>query len=174
VSTTTPAIVTRRPGTYALILFACAPCQIVVGRWGALDIVPGYYVYVGSAFGPGGVSARIRRHCRQRKKLRWHIDYLREVTTPVKVWCGFGGRDLEHRWAGIFACRNVFSRGGGLNAIPGFGCSDCRCASHLFATDTAPDPQRFGVVAGMQPAVWSLPNVGDAWHSGDTGNWICP
>ena len=135
---------------------------MAVERWGTLDFLPGYYVYVGSASGPGGVSARSQRHCRQRKKLRWHIDDLCEVTTPVKAWCGFGGRDLEHGWAGIFVCRKIFSRGGGLTAIPGFGCSNCRCVSHLFATDAAPDPQLFGVVAGMQPAVWSLPNIGEA------------
>lgn len=163
-----PAIVTRQPGTYALILHARSQEQIIVGRWGTLDVVPGYYIYVGSAFGPGGVSARIQRHCREDKKRRWHIDFLREVTTPVQAWCSFSGRDLEHRWAGFFSRQRLFPHGGGLTAIPDFGCSDCRCESHLFATSSVPDLQRFGVLAGKQAWVWKLQSVGDPGPSVET------
>lgn len=171
----TTEIVTSGRGTYALILRADSAKQIRIGRWGTLDVVPGFYVYVGSAFGPGGVSARVRRHCRQHKKLRWHIDYLREVTTPVQAWCGYGRRDLEHRWAAIFSSQAVVPRHrGGLTSIPAFGCSDCRCESHLFKTGAAPDPKHFGIIAGMHPAVWSLPIVGEAGQHRATGNWIGP
>ncbi len=34
-----------------------------------------------------------------RKKKRWHIDYLRELTAPVFVWCRFAPFHLEHGWA---------------------------------------------------------------------------
>jgi len=118
-----------------------------------MNVTPGYYIYVGSAFGPGGVSARVRRHCRDTKRLRWHIDYLRAVTTPLQAWCGYGCKDLEHHWANIFSCMSDVS------SVPGFGCSDCRCESHLFAFRGRPDPQRFSIFAGMQPQIWPLQPV---------------
>jgi Uri superfamily endonuclease len=43
----------------------------------AICLKPGLYVYVGSACGPGGLEARLRRHlCGKRKKMHWHIDRL--------------------------------------------------------------------------------------------------
>ena len=150
---TAPAIETQRPGTYALILRARSAAQISVGRWGTLDVMPGYYIYVGSAFGPGGVSGRIQRHCRQNKTLRWHIDYLREVTTPVQAWCGYDSRDLEHRWAGIF------TRLSGVISVSGFGCSDCRCESHLFFIPAVPESPGLMAAAATRPQIWPLQSV---------------
>lgn len=152
---TASAIETRRPGTYALILRACSAAQIGVGRWGTLDVRPGYYIYVGSAFGPGGVSARIQRHCRQNKKLKWHIDYLREVTTPVQVWCGYNGRELEHLWAEILSCQC------GVMPVPGLGCSDCRCESHLFFTSAVPDLPGLMAAGATRPRIWPLQSVSE-------------
>ena len=51
--------------------------EIVVGRLGVIQAERGYYVYVGSALGSGGLAARVGRHCRREKRLRWHVDYLR-------------------------------------------------------------------------------------------------
>lgn len=96
-----------------------------VGRLGELTLPAGYFVYIGSAFGPGGVAARVARHCRCDKPLRWHIDYLRSVSEPVGVWFSDASAPLEHEWA-----RQVGQAQ--LEAIPGFGCSDCQCPSHLF------------------------------------------
>ncbi|BEP16744.1 GIY-YIG nuclease family protein [Pyrofollis japonicus] len=43
----------------------------------SLCLGPGLYVYIGSACGPGGLGARLRRHlCGKRKKMHWHIDRL--------------------------------------------------------------------------------------------------
>ena len=55
----------KRPGTYALILRASTAQTIQIGRLGDLVMQPGYYIYVGSAFGPGGLAARVGRHLRQ-------------------------------------------------------------------------------------------------------------
>ena len=55
-------------GTYALVLRSDVSAATEIGRWGRLTIRPGYYVYVGSALGPGGVRARVSRHCRETKK----------------------------------------------------------------------------------------------------------
>ncbi len=123
-------------GTYALILRCDTQTQIRVGRQGVLGVQTGYYVYIGSAFGPGGVKARVSRHVRQMKAKHWHIDYLRDVTVPVAVWCGYGTRDLEHRWAQSFCDLP------GACPVPGFGCTDCTCESHLFRFGSMPDLAR--------------------------------
>jgi Uri superfamily endonuclease len=52
------------PGTYALILQYDSKASTQIGRWRQIDLEPGYYIYIGSAFGPGGVRARVSRHCR--------------------------------------------------------------------------------------------------------------
>ncbi len=132
----------RQPGTYLLILRADSSQRVQVGRWGALDVHPGYYLYVGSAFGPGGVRARVSRHVRKKTARHWHIDYLRAVSVPVAVWCGYGARDLEHRWARTF-------RGlPGSSPVPGFGCTDCTCESHLFRFRKLPHPDCLSRAAG--------------------------
>lgn len=45
---------------------------------GTFRVPEGKLVYVGSARGPGGLLARVRRHFRRGKSLKWHIDYLTE------------------------------------------------------------------------------------------------
>ena len=75
-----------RPGTYALLLRARSGGRIQIGRCGSLAVRPGWYVYVGSAFGPGGLRARLRHHCRLAERPHWHIDYLRRALRPS--WSG--------------------------------------------------------------------------------------
>lgn len=75
--------------------------EIVVGKLGVLEAQPGYYVYVGSAFGPGGVAARVGRHFRREKTLRWHMDYLREVAQIEEVWYATEKAHWECRWASM-------------------------------------------------------------------------
>ena len=120
-----------------------------IGRWGLLDIRPGYYVYVGSAFGPGGVLARVSRHCREAKSKRWHIDYLREFAILKSVWYRHSTVRLEHRWAEALAELNE------TETVKGFGCSDCKCESHLFFT--AGEPKLAKCASSVQGSVktWS-------------------
>jgi Uri superfamily endonuclease len=125
------------PGTYALILQCKITDKIQIGRWKAIDIEPGYYVYVGSAFGPGGIKARVSRHCKKTKPKRWHIDYLREYVDLIEVWCSHAPERLEHQWAQIFQGMK------GMTPVKGFGCSDCKCYSHLFWSEKAPDVDSF-------------------------------
>lgn len=139
------------PGTYVLILCSDSQAEVRVGRWGRLAVEPGYYLYVGSAFGPGGVRARVLRHCRKAKSRHWHVDYLRECLIPVGAWCSYAGRDLEHRWARSLAGM------AGMTAIKGFGCSDCNCRAHLFATATAPELARFVDLVGGEVEPWVYP-----------------
>lgn len=98
----------------------------LVGRLGTLDVCPGYYVYVGSAFGPGGLRARVGRHASTAKRKRWHIDYLLDLVRPIETWCTVGTEKHEHVWA------QATSRiSGAVVPMRGFGSSGCRCESHL-------------------------------------------
>ena len=103
-----------------------------IGKLGTLQLRPGYYLYVGSARGPGGINARVNRHRRRDKKRHWHIDYLRRHTALVEVWLQTGD-SLEHGWAAALAARYPI-------AMPRFGASDCRCNSHLFWSAGRPGP----------------------------------
>ncbi len=100
--------------------------HIRVGSLGVVAFEPGHYAYVGSAFGPGGIRARLGRHFRRDKKTRWHIDYLSSVSQVQGAWVSYGSQRLEHHWAGV------------LQGLPGawlpvarFGSSDCHCETHL-------------------------------------------
>ncbi|MHC4128146.1 MAG: GIY-YIG nuclease family protein [Planctomycetota bacterium] len=115
------------PGTYALLLCCRRPARLRIGRLGELRARQGFYLYVGSALGPGGVGARVRHHERRAARPRWHIDYLRARTDLVEVWHAHDTRRREHEWA-AFASRLP----GASVPLGGFGSSDCGCAAHLF------------------------------------------
>ena len=136
------------PGTYALILRSHSKAKAQIGRWRQLDLKPGYYIYVGSALGPGGVQARVSRHCRLLKPNRWHIDYLREFVSPLGAWYSHDTKHLEHRWA------QVLHHMKNMSSIEGFGCSDCKCYSHLFQSPTTPDLAEFSGVTGGKVESW--------------------
>jgi Uri superfamily endonuclease len=114
------------PGTYALVLRFSARAEIVVGRLGVLEARPGHYVYVGSALGPGGLAARVGRHLRSEKTVRWHVDYVRTAADLEEVWYVAGKSHRECRWASVLG-----ELPGASVPMPGFGASDCGCPSHL-------------------------------------------
>jgi Uri superfamily endonuclease len=154
-----------KPGTYALILQSHSTAMIQIGRWRQIDIQPGYYIYIGSAFGPGGVRARVSRHCRIDKPKHWHIDYLREFMTPLAVWVSYETERLEHQWAQA-CCDRVE-----MTAIPGFGCSDCRCYSHLFYALAAPD---FAWLAAIGLSYcWAVDNITTQSFKKIPKKWLC-
>lgn len=126
------------PGTYALVLEAPQRRRIPVGRLGDVEIDPGYYVYVGSAFGPGGVRARLEHYRKRPSRPHWHIDYLRSHARPLEVWYSHDGRRREHQWARIL--RSVR---GASAAASGFGASGCGCESHLVYFRDRPSGDRF-------------------------------
>jgi len=127
-----------RPGTYALVLHAEAAEHVKVGRLGRFEVLLGFYVYVGSAFGPGGLASRVARHQATAKTLRWHVDYLREVTELAEAWYTHDEARRECTWADVF----VQMPGASL-PLTGFGCSDCACRSHLFQLGAKPSRPAF-------------------------------
>ena len=124
---------TSAPDSYILTLQSEVNRTIQVGRLGLLQLQPGFYLYVGSALGPGGVAARVAHHQRVSARPHWHIDYLRQHTALINVFCRHDPVRREHAWAHQLSHRN------GLTIpLRGFGSSDCTCRSHLFYTPLMP------------------------------------
>ncbi len=107
--------------SYQLFIEVSAPCEIAIGRLGIFAFAAGRYVYTGSA--RRGLEARIARHLRREKKLRWHIDYLLSAS---------GVSVTRVRRSRIDEC-SLNQQTGGTTPVAGFGASDCsgRCSSHL-------------------------------------------
>jgi len=120
-------------GTYALIMHCRKTGHTTIGKLGRVALHPGFYIYVGSALGPGGIKARVSRHRRRGKKLHWHIDYLRRHTALIETWTKAGAINCEHDWATALATRYEIAHGR-------FGASDCRCLTHLFYSAVRPSP----------------------------------
>jgi Uri superfamily endonuclease len=116
----------REKGTYILVLHLAQEKEIAIGRLGCFLFPAGFYLYVGSALGPGGLAARLARHRRLDKKMRWHIDYLRACTAWVGAYYATGQERRECSWA-----RALWSLPGASLPAPRFGASDCRCPAHL-------------------------------------------
>ena len=113
----------RDRGSYLLLLELRRARRLDVGRLGRLRFEAGWYVYVGSAM--QGLTARLARHVRRRKRFHWHIDYLRDAADTVIP--------LPIRSSRREECDLAAAVGGLLEPGPvGFGCSDCSCPTHLF------------------------------------------
>lgn len=113
-------------GTYILILQLENSKRITIGRLGRFVFQKGWYAYVGSSFGPGGLSARIGHHLKKSATPHWHIDYLRKSADIHNVWVCEQEKRLEHIAAGL-----LLKMAGASVPVPGFGSSDCKCESHL-------------------------------------------
>lgn len=108
-------------GTYAIFL-RLEKTRIRIGALGPKTFDNAVYVYVGSAYGTGGLK-RVRRHKAvaegERSVQHWHIDYILPSADWVKAAYVEEQRECET------AQRLSGSR------VSGFGSSDCNCESHL-------------------------------------------
>ncbi len=109
-------------GAYVLYVQVAGSRDITIGMLGRMRFRRGYYAYVGSAL--NGIESRILRHLRKEKKTHWHIDYLLQNAEIVGVLCLRSDKREE--------CCIAEKFGKDFVCVPGFGCSDCRCPSHLF------------------------------------------
>ncbi len=114
-------------GIYALAINLSRDSRVKVGSLGEISFRKGTYVYVGSA--QSNLEQRVKRHLRREKRIFWHIDYLLNdnAVRIVEVLIGEGKKDDE-----CVLASNLGERG---EPIAGFGCSDCRCPSHLIRID---------------------------------------
>jgi Uri superfamily endonuclease len=122
-------------GTYILIAELSRVRHVEIGSLGRFNLIPGFYAYVGSAFGSGGLRARLGHHLAATADPHWHIDYLLQLANPVEVWFTTAGRRLEHHWAEFLEAAPRFRV-----PIPGFGASDYHRSrrSHLFYSKRRP------------------------------------
>jgi Uri superfamily endonuclease len=109
-------------GIYTIIIELDKAMDVPVGTRRRYYFQKGYYAYVGSAL--SGLEQRVRRHLSPMKKHHWHIDYLLERARIQNIIYAETGAKKECALANA-----LFQR---LPAVAGFGCSDCRCQSHLF------------------------------------------
>ncbi len=109
-------------GSYVLIIKLPSEQAIKIGSLNTMHFPAGYYAYVGSAM--GGLKSRLSHHLRAGKKPHWHIDYLlQQAAISSIILCE--ARDRTE-------CTIAQALSHQFDSIPGFGCSDCRCKSHLF------------------------------------------
>ncbi len=125
-------------GTYILMLPLSAPAALTIGRLGTFPFAVGWYAYVGSAFGAGGLSGRLKHHLAQEKRLHWHIDYLEQVAPIEEIWYLASETPYEHVWASVLTTFPNMTI-----PISRFGASDCKCPSHLFYCPTPPSFTHF-------------------------------
>ncbi len=121
-----------------LILHLPQQATVRVGKLGEFVFPSGWYAYAGSARGPGGLAARVSRHCRRSKTHHWHIDYLRPYGELVAVWYTLGSQKEECRWAETLSDLPETS-----SPASRFGASDCRCPTHLIYFPARPDLSAF-------------------------------
>jgi len=110
-------------GVYIAVFYMPKDRKIQIGRLGRFCFRQGVYFYVGSA--QRNLSARLERHNRKKKTLRWHVDYLSARAEMLGAITIAGPRELECQLAKKLS--GMFEP-----TVPGFGASDCRCAGHLF------------------------------------------
>lgn len=119
-----PADLPNGPGAYLLVIGLDRPVVLNIPRFAGVTVTPGWYIYAGSANGPGGMRARVARHLRRDKQVHWHVDHLTHAASLAAV-C-FPGSD-ECNLVERLTSASAFTV-----PVPGFGSTDCRrCESHL-------------------------------------------
>lgn len=121
--------VLSHPGCYSLIIELTRKASIRVGKLGEAVFPAGTYVYTGSAM--KGLEARLKRHCRRKKKIHWHIDYLLALpearVRTIILYPAAHGQECRQN-------KRIATRSGATVILKNFGASDCKsaCKSHLF------------------------------------------
>jgi len=139
-------------GAYVLEMDVRDVVSTQVGSLGRLDFTPGQYFYVGSAYGPGGIAARVARHLKRgRRHHHWHIDYLITLTAVQRVWVIPKGNEC-----GIVS--TLLRDTKASTPFAGFGSSDCtKCSAHLLTCTThlTLDDLLAGDVSRFNTAAWA-------------------
>lgn len=115
-------------GAYQLHIIIGTPVSIRVGALGEVEFAPGTYIYTGRA--TRGLKARLQRHQRRDKPLRWHIDYLTSHPEVEIDWIEIVSEDPEVE---CVENQELLRKRGASVPVMGFGASDCRagCLAHL-------------------------------------------
>ena len=114
-----------RRGAYALFLRFDDAVEIKVGALGQLTFEKGEYCYIGSAL--NGLDQRLRRHFSKEKKVHWHIDHLTMAVDSMDAYLTEEMKECD--------MRRLAEQCGMIPATKGFGCSDCKCDTHLLRSE---------------------------------------
>jgi Uri superfamily endonuclease len=128
------------PGSYVLILQLPVNNTLTIGKLGTFDFPAGWYAYVGSAFGAGGLMGRLKHHLQPVKRPHWHIDYLRQTAEIQEIWLSPGRERREEAWVEL-----MLDIPGAMVLVEGFGASDSAQDSHLIYFDVRPLLDDFAV-----------------------------
>lgn len=120
-------------GCYFIILKLDEDKELAIGGLKTVQFKKGYYLYTGSA--KRGLTKRMARHGRVRKRKHWHLDYLREHARFIKAIPVRTAFDIECALAAGAAAISDWQ-------IERFGSSDCDCSSHLFGFNNSPLERR--------------------------------
>lgn len=120
--------------SYCLLIKLKDNETVKIGKIGEIDFKKGHYIYIGSAL--NSLEGRIKRHLRNEKKLFWHIDYLLASSNSIVEEVIF--EKSGEKWECKIA-REIAESG---LVIKRFGCSDCKCDSHLFYFEKYEDAER--------------------------------
>jgi len=114
-------------GAYVLLIRLSDRLPLTLAGRSGVTLAPGNYLYCGSAHGPGGIKARVGRHMRPDKAIRWHVDQLTTGGTVAGAWVFPNGDE----------CGLVAMLADMPVPVPGFGSTDCgTCPSHLLSWPT--------------------------------------
>lgn len=108
---------------YAIYLEISESKVIQIGKLGTFQFPAGTYIYVGSA--KRNIKARINRHIKKVKPLRWHFDYLRLHGEILAV------ETFDNSLDECSTCQQIKRKYQAEEIIGGFGSSDCKCSAHL-------------------------------------------
>lgn len=132
-------------GVYILVFYLAKATSIAFDRKGSRHkFPPGWYLYVGSACGVGGLNRRLARHqsrIADGKRMHWNVDYFREHAMLCEIWyCETDDYRFEHHLA-----QTVADLSGATVPVPKFGASDCKsdCPSHFFHLSGRPSTALF-------------------------------
>ena len=111
-------------GIYCLIIKVKNNIKVKIGSLGFLEFKKGHYAYIGSA--QNNLKKRVERHLMKNKKKFWHIDYLlaNKNVNIERVFYKKADKQQECKLSSFLSKVE--------KPVNNFGCSDCRCISHLF------------------------------------------
>ncbi|MDX1523321.1 MAG: GIY-YIG nuclease family protein, partial [Anaerolineae bacterium] len=127
-------------GQYVLLLLLTEDEELTIGKLGTFIFPAGWYAYVGSAFGAGGLTGRLKYHLRPLEKPHWHIDYLRQAAIIQEIWLSPDDEKHEEEWVAL-----MLDVPGATVLVDGFGASGSSQESHLIYFDIRPSLEDFAV-----------------------------
>jgi Uri superfamily endonuclease len=151
-------------GNYVLLLHLPADEKLTIGKLGTFNFPAGWYAYVGSAFGSGGLVGRLKHHLEPVERPHWHIDYFRRAARLQEIWLSPSLERREEAWVDL-----MLAIPGATVVVEGFGASDSDRESHLIYFDVRPLLEDFAVgVRGRFPGTKVLRAYADESASSTT------